>query len=399
MLLGCAAFPRNLDAQGANSLSRRWNDAVHTLAEKIATAAASARTISLDVNNISSLTQSNATAIRRALETDLERRGIRVSDAATAEAQVKVTLSEGEEGLVWAAEIRRGQEERVEIVSVAKDGNDDVSAIPSMGLQRNVVFVQKEPMIDFRVQPASNGQRPLVSALLLDNHLVYQYSGVEQSASAPLQGIAKVQPSRDLRGQLTETAEHQQKMYMANISCISGSGSSCGEQPDGGWTFSDGSESPFVAGRNYFSGVVLFATNLKESLPPFYTAAMVSVTNGSFERIQTELDGKARLYQSGSERAEETFNGWGDDIATIRPGCDQGWQVLVTGTADWTQSDQIQIYEIKGNQAVAIGQPLNFPGPILALWSSQDEQSARVVSRNLQTGMYEASIVSVVCGN
>ncbi|MGC1969313.1 MAG: hypothetical protein WA673_22825, partial [Candidatus Acidiferrales bacterium] len=59
----------------------------------------------------------------------------------------------------------------------------------------------------------------------------------------------------------------------------------------------------------------------------------------------------------------------------------------------------IQIYEIEGQEATAVGQPHEFPGPILALWPADDGKSARVVSRNLQTGMYEASIVSVSCGN
>ena len=71
----------------------------------------------------------------------------------------------------------------------------------------------------------------------------------------------------------------------------------------------------------------------------------------------------------------------------------------MTGTGDWTQPDHIQIYEIKGHQAVVIGQPLEFSGPILALWPGDDGKSARVVSRNLRTGMYEASIVSVACSN
>jgi hypothetical protein len=73
--------------------------------------------------------------------------------------------------------------------------------------------------------------------------------------------------------------------------------------------------------------------------------------------------------------------------------------VLVTGTGDWTQRDQIQAYDLKNHQALANGPPLEFPGPVLALWPSEDGKTVRVISRNLQTGAYEASIVSVSCGD
>jgi hypothetical protein len=112
--------------------------------------------------------------------------------------------------------------------------------------------------------------------------------------------------------------------------------------------------------------------------------------------IVTELDGKARLYDT-SAKPSATFSRWGDDIASLVTGCDGEWQVLVTGTGDWTEPDHIQTYDIRERQAAAVGQPLEFPGPILALWPSTDMRSARVVSRNLQTGLYEASIVSVTC--
>jgi len=40
---------------------------------------------------------------------------------------------------------------------------------------------------------------------------------------------------------------------------------------------------------------------------------------------------------------------------------------------------------------------LQVPGPVLTLWPANDGKSARVVTRNLETGDYEASIVTVAC--
>ncbi|MDR3720034.1 MAG: hypothetical protein P4L00_00415, partial [Candidatus Acidoferrales bacterium] len=80
-------------------------------------------------------------------------------------------------------------------------------------------------------------------------------------------------------------------------------------------------------------------------------------------------------------------------------GCGSAWQVLATGAGDWTQKDQIQLYEIRDRKAIAIGQAMELPGPILALWPVGDGKSVRVISRSLESGLYEASIVSISCGN
>ena len=92
--------------------------------------------------------------------------------------------------------------------------------------------------------------------------------------------------------------------------------------------------------------------------------------------------------------------------------------MLATGTGDSAQPDHIEIYDIRNYpesqnatkplspqerlpapQGIAVGQPLDFAGPILALWSAEDQKSARAVSLNLQTGMYEGSILTVSCGH
>jgi hypothetical protein len=86
-------------------------------------------------------------------------------------------------------------------------------------------------------------------------------------------------------------------------------------------------------------------------------------------------------------------------MVSIASGCGSAWQVLVTGSGDWTEKDQIQLYEVRDRGAAAIGEPFELTGPILALWAGEDGRSARVISRNLESGMYEASMVSVSCSN
>jgi hypothetical protein len=91
------------------------------------------------------------------------------------------------------------------------------------------------------------------------------------------------------------------------------------------------------------------------------------------------------------------FPSWGSDIASLSDDCPGLSPILVTGTGDDTATDTIQIYQLADRQAVAAGQPISFPGPVRALWEASDVKSARVVSQNLQTGMYEASSISITC--
>ncbi|MGA8100586.1 MAG: hypothetical protein WB869_00445, partial [Candidatus Acidiferrales bacterium] len=58
----------------------------------------------------------------------------------------------------------------------------------------------------------------------------------------------------------------------------------------------------------------------------------------------------------------------------------------------------IQLYQIGDRQAVAVGQPISFAGPVRALWAASGGDSARAISQNLQTGAYEASSISISCG-
>ncbi len=61
--------------------------------------------------------------------------------------------------------------------------------------------------------------------------------------------------------------------------------------------------------------------------------------------------------------------------------------------------DTLQAFELKEGTLVSAGDPLLFRGPILAMWPSADQKGARIVWRDSQTGIYEATFVSVHCGN
>jgi hypothetical protein len=369
-----------------------WDKAIGTLADKIAATAKPARAASLEMKNISSLDADSVANIRQAVVQYLTADRLRIDAGASADCDVRITLSQSAADYVWVAEVRRGGSQQVVMVSLRK-GNDEVlnGNNVTLTVQRNLLKIQNAPFLDFSKHDLSGWQGSLWK--ILEASQLRDYGDF----AAP---IPQVHVSRDPRGRLREDKSGRVEANVGGIRCMTVAVSliEC-SSPDSSqdWGFEDGLESPYVIGRNYFAGFTSGSTGLSQSLPSFLSAATFVFDHGS-SSILTELDGNARFYES-SATPTATFSGWGDDIAPITVTCGSGWHVLVTGTGDWTQPDEIQVYELKNHQAVASGPPLKFPGPILALWASEDGKTARVVSRNLQTGAYEASIVSVSCGD
>lgn len=410
--------------QATSSLPAQWNDAVATLAEKIANLAGRARTISLEVQNMSSLSQLDVIPIRHALEADLTQRGFHLDQDSSGREQVVVTLSEGVEGYIWVAEVRGESNEQTAMVQVSSSSELNKSpARATMSLQRKFVWSQPEQFLDFG-QHITNKDQSIVFVLeptrLVEHRLEAGIVTATEEAT-----VSNFEAPRDPRGQVMSALKSQIAVYTQGTNCVGGSSPTLHLECDANAPLVPGEES-FIARRNYFAGPVAVWLGPLAVIPNFYSVAypvtfralvpdsLTAVAADRETRLQAELDQKVRLYEKSvppdriprlggdlviehSAHPSAVFSGWGDDVVTVATGCGNTWDVLVTGAEDWTQPDHIQIYEIKDRQASKVGQPLDFPGPILALWSSTDLKSARVVSRNLQTGMYEASNVSVSC--
>jgi hypothetical protein len=407
-------------AQTVPQLPSQWNEAVQALAGKIVDRAGRTKTISLEVKNLSPLSATDVSSIRQSLEAELARRAFHLAPESSAETHVTVTLSEGVDGYIWVAQVRSGDENQKAFVSFSKDANAEIHQTkPAMSLERKLVWTQREQILDFAIpEITSNGIPHMI--VLEPRHIVsYDFKEGQWTRLLEIPLHSKVWLPRDTRGIVAQWRGDIEALLPGescsgmNISVLE---LKCASELSGGsddqWPLMTGGtergEATFQTSRNYFEGSSAVYGVAEAELPDFYNAAVLNSQNG-FHWLITDLRGKARLYDS-SPRLTATFSGWGDDIAAVATGCDGAWQVLVTGTDDWTQPDHIQIYEVRdrsqlqGSQAqtlkadaIAVGQPLDFPGPILALWPSTDLKSARVVLRNLQTGMYEASIVSVSC--
>jgi hypothetical protein len=391
--LGSVCYAQRPDqvasAQDSIQLPARWDEPVGRLADKIVAAVKPAKTVSFELRNISSIDAETTANIRRALGEHLAAHRLRIEPAASATCDIQTTLSETGRDYVWVAEVKCGDGQQVVMGSLPKGnrgvlvGND-----VTLTVQRNLSKTQDAPFLDFAKYDLPGWPESFWK--ILEPGELIGYAG----------RIRQVHVSRDPRGRISMNKAHLVEAHVGEIRCISAVGTfiECGDpESSQEWTFENWLESPYVVGRNYFAGFRSKTTDFHGKFPPFFSVATL-VFDHDTHWISTELDGKARLYEWSVEPAA-TFSGWGDDIASVTTSCDSAWHVLVTGTGDWTQPDQIQVYDIKNHQAIANGAPLQFPGPILALWPAEDGKTARVVSRNLKTGMYEASIVSVSCGD
>jgi hypothetical protein len=394
----------SVSAQSPVQLPTVWNDAVHDLAKNIATTVTSSHTLSIDVKDITPGAPVDLARFRQALEAQITVQGGRLvtpsPGAPPADAQVQVRISQNVEGYLLVADIHLADSEQAAIVAVASAGEPPPQPGPMPAIQRKIVWRQSRPILDF-AQTVTPTNHTLWYVLETDRLVVHDFNDGAQvlQQAGP---ISPLSASRDLRGRLSLTDATHLTAWIAGSRCDGqwnpGFTVSCSPNPGEQWPMGR-TAWVFDAPRNYFSGGMILSYDLVAKYPPFYSASSPSsVTGGrSASRwILTGLDGQAQLFLGRSQPAS-TFAGWGSDILSLAPVCGSAWQVLVTGPGDWTQSDRIQLYEITGSRATAVGQPVDVPGPILALWASGDGKSARMVSRNLETGLYEASIVSVSC--
>jgi hypothetical protein len=414
------AVPFFTPAQNSDSLPPQWNEAMSQLADKIAVAVRPAQSLSLaPVSNLSSITPSDTGLLSRSLEEKLTARKIRVVREESFETIMYLAISDGLEGPLVTALVRRSADVDSTIVigiialqkrAAASSGEGGVP----LSLQRKFVFAQAEPILDFMSLAASGGASARLMVLDRDRAAYFRPDQTQWSLDSSVPVRSRFPPSRDPRGLISKDAEGI-RVHLPHDYCV-GSGDDPTDlkcrpnirtkpAEDVGlgqsWPLTGGGPRRPSAGyasyRNYFDAPIILFRDSMTVLPAFYSSAVMSDQKNA-PWILAELDGKARLYDESSS-ATATFSGWGDNLVSVSADCDPSWLVLVSGTGDWTVRDTLRIYRVADHQAATVGQPVEFSGPILALWAAEDGKSARVVSRNLQTGMYEASIVSVSCGN
>jgi hypothetical protein len=330
-------------AQGA--LPAKWSEGVRMLAGKIAVAVKPARSISLELKNLSSVGAAEVEAIGKTLEAELQNRGVRVRSGET---EVGVTLSENDEGYVWVGEIRRnGSQEsapRVAIVSVPRASAETRGEKKeSLTLSRNLVWEQPNPMLDFAVFYKPVGITDSILVILEPDRLVYYRSANSEWHPWTTVAFTHSEPAR--------------------------------RDPTGGIS---------VADHTTWAPGVRCSGDIQEP-----------------GKVECALwkDGVAHRTQVGPK-----IRGHESDVGGVLGArCGSKSVALVSGDADWTQKDSIEGYLLTDflAQGVPSGSPLEFGGPVVAarvdLLSGDDKEGLRVIVHNLKTGDYEGYIVTATC--
>jgi len=407
-------------------LASNLGDTARQLADRISSVTGPS-SIAFELTNRSSLDEKSVREVRSALESELHAHGVRAVAADQSVGTVSIVLSESLRDYVWTAEVTIGFDQpRIVLVSqphplsAAPLG----SALP-ITLKKTFLFSQEQPILDAALVDMSGSAR----LLILDPSRVAIYR--QQSGHWELESALPIQHSRpfprDIRGRLFLRHDHLFDIYLPGTFCQSSRAApltlACSASDDPWPLTADESTTNGVApvhafyasARNFFTGAISPAIGKVSNIPSFYTAAVLPRANYSLWMLAA-VDGSIHMIDGITDQAIRAR--WGSDLAAVRSNCGSGTQLLVTGDEDPAHDkdrDTLRAFEIPDRDPVAASPPLDFNGPITALWPDASQTSAITIVRNEDkredksvvksedsrefTGLYEAYRISIDCAN
>lgn len=369
------------------------SSAARDLVRKTAAFVGKGATVVVTWRDLSSL-ESGATQARTAFEGALLEAGLRAGDISPA-AEAHITVSENPTQFLLVEEFARGEEHRVWIASWPR--SQTAAALPpGVTLEKKLLWEQVEPILDVAFPPAG------MLVLSPSNVTLYERRGTQWEAQRAVP-LAPAQPwPADLRGRLRLKGAGFQAL-IPGVQCDGSTDPALSMecQPSGEpWVLESGSRAlllaDFAATRNYFDGNVISQTGQRKTVPPFFSAASVE-SQGRTWWLLTALDGKAQIFDAALDPAGASTAQWGSDIAGTDARCGGGSQVLATSPGERGQPDRIQAFTLVDRTPEPLTDPVDFPGPVLTLWTSGGNAATAVV-RDLRTGKYSAYVVTVICG-
>lgn len=377
------------------------NGAARELARKTAAFAGREEPVSVTWRNAGSLGSLEFNRARGAFEDAVKEAGARVTEVAPV-AEAHLTLSENQTQYLMVEEIRqlgqipKGDDRQVWIAAWKRAGTAAPgSTAPGVTLEKKLVWEQNEPILD-AVFPGGN-------LLVLSPTKVTLYTR-QNGQWEPRQSVvlSPVKPwPRDVRGHLRLNGASFQA-YLPGLMACGGSVEpvlvmDC-RPTDEPWVLESGSRalllSAFSPARNYFDGRVTTQTGLRKTVAPFFSAASVE-EQGRQLWLLAMVDGRTQIFDSVFD-AVGGVAGWGSDIAGTEAHCGGGFQVLATKAGD--EGDSIRAFTVVNRVPAPLTAPVEFPGPITALWPA-GAGSVLAVAYDLATNRYAAYLVAVVCGS
>jgi hypothetical protein len=383
-------------AAAPRAMSQNWTQPARELAAKIVAHAQSRSAMSLTVHNSSSMDAADVNDARRAVESQLRSLGVRLVSPDQAVEDVDLTFSESSGSYLWVAQIGRSDPRDVVMVTAPMAPVSPYRS--SLGTLRRAPLVS-EPVPILDIAPLTG----VPALLVLDAEGIRLYkSNAGRWALDSAQVIIAARPlPRDLRGRIVV----QDAAFTASLP-----GTQCTGQwtpllsvtcraSDDPWPLPVPGGAParafFNASRDFFAGSLSPA--LGTNSVPFYSAARLTLADNSNAWLFAGVDGTVRLV-NGAGQPMANFSGWGSDLAGAASTCGAAPYVIATGSGAPDQPDTIRAYQLSGRKMTQLSEPLEFPGPVTALWTQPEGAAVLVVSKNLKTGDYEASSVALTCG-
>jgi hypothetical protein len=375
--------------------------------------------VALTVENRSSLSKRESEIVSDGLHSALETLGLRFVMPEQAAATVAISLSENLNAYVWVAEIRLGDKVSIEMVSTPHvDGVVSTRDSLPLSIRKIPVWAQEEQVLDVLVLE-ENTAPTHIAVLGAEDVSLYRLQGGKWQREQAL-GVAHTRPwPRDLRGRLTPGKDHLLDAYLPGVLCHSTNGAaltlSC-QQSDDPWPLVAGSAGGgvsanfpslvastlpaipqvggfFASARNFFTGALAPGVGKFATVPKFYSAAFLP--RGKYVLwLFAAVDGQTHMVDGVSDQPARL--NWGSDVATLRTACGAGWQVLATSSGV-PGSDSMRAYEFPDRDAMPVSAALDLGATVTALWTEAKGDTAIAVTRNGETGSYEAFRVAVAC--
>jgi hypothetical protein len=403
----------------AASAATDWNTPEQNLARKIAAVTGPAP-ISVTFENRSSLGKRESDVVINGLSSAMLALGLRFVAAEQASASLAISLSENATSYVWTAQIHpRGGGPVVAIVSSPRpEGSAATEAVP-LSLRKIPLFGQDQPILDVTVLEEASAPTRIA---VLDPEGISWYR-MQNSQWQPEQKllITHTQPwPRDLRGRLVLTPDHSLAAYLPGVLCTTEAAFSrlnC-RPSDDPWPLLSGELSAtmpafpdpgiasgastvlpttrafFAPTRNFFTGVLTPAVGKFNTVPRFFSAALLPRENQALW-LFASTDGYVYIIDGASDQIANFA--WGSDLASVKTSCGAGWQVLASSPGEQT-NDSIRAYEFPEHDPAAVTRDIELGGRLTALWTESRGDTAVVVSWNQDTGTYEAFRLAIACG-
>jgi hypothetical protein len=392
------------------------------LADRIASASGPGA-LTLDIVNHSSLDDKSVREVRSALQVELRVQGVSTAATDQSVGTVSVVLSESLREYVWTAEVTIGSDQpRVVLVSMVRPPSaaQFTSTLP-ITLKKTFLFLQEQPILDAAVID-TNGSAGVVGGtsaaplgtisgsarlFVLDPTRVAAYR--QQSGHWELEASLPITHSRifprDVRGRLLLRRDHLFDVYLPGTFCRSSSATpltlNCSASDDP-WplTSEEGGANVvrafYAPARNFFTGVLSPGIGRISNVPSFYSAAALPRSNYTLWMLAA-VDGSVHMIDGITDQAIRGARS-GSDLAVVHSSCGAATQLLVSDNGD-PERDRVRAFEIPDRDPVAVSSPLEFDGPISALWSDASLTSAVAIVKREDTGWYEANRITVSCGN